>query len=152
MGCDIHSFAEKYDGIRWRELGVEAFKDRNYGFFGWLAGVRNYSDMAPIAANRGLPVDASESVIRHYDEWGGDAHSPSWVSMSELLAVNYEQVVEDRRVTKQIGPGFWTGAATCEPGEGKLQTLREFLGPWFFEILKHLQDAKADRVVFWFDN
>ena len=39
-----------------------------------------------------------------------------------------------------------------EPGEGKKQTLREFLGPGFFVVLKRLQDAKADRVVFWFDN
>lgn len=152
MGCDIHSHAEKQDGGRWVDLDVEAFEDRDYGFFGWLAGVRNYSDMAPIAADRGFPADASAEAAKHYDDWSGDAHSASWVSVAELLAVDYDQPVEDRRTTKQLGPNFWTGGATCATGEGKTQTLREFLGPGFFAVLKRLQDAEAGRVVFWFDN
>lgn len=152
MGCDIHSHAEKQDGGRWVGLDVEAFKDRDYGFFGWLADVRNYSDMTPIAAGRGFPAAASAKAAKHYDDWSGDAHSASWVSVAELLAVDYDQPVEDRRTTKQLGPHFWTGGATCAPGEGKTQTLREFLGAGFFAVLKRLQDAEAGRVVFWFDD
>lgn len=152
MGCDIHSHAEKQDGGRWVGLDVEAFEDRDYGLFGWLANVRNYSDMTPIAADRGFPADASAEAAKHYDNWNGDAHSASWVSVAELLAVDYDQPVEDRRTTKQLGPNSWTGGATCAPGEGKTQTLREFLGPGFFVVLKRLQDAEAGRVVFWFDN
>jgi hypothetical protein len=152
MGCDIHSYAEKQDGGDWTGLDVEAFERRDYRFFGWLANVRNYSDMTPIAAGRGFPADASAKVANHYDDWSGDAHSASWVSVAELLAVDYDQLVEDRRTTKQLGPNYWTGGATCAPGEGKTQTLREFLGPGFFAVLKRLQDAEAGRVVFWFDN
>ena len=152
MGCDIHCYAEKQDGGRWVSLDVEAFDARDYGFFGWLAGVRNYSGLAPIAADRGFPGDASRNVAKSYDAWGGDAHSASWGSVAELAAVDYEQIIEDRRCTKQLGPNFWTGGGTCEPGEGKKETLREFLGPGYFAVLKQLQDAGADRVVFWFDN
>lgn len=152
MECDIHSHAEKQDGERWVHLDVEAFENRNYGFFGWLAGVRNYSDMTPIAADRGFPADASAEAAKDYNDWNGDAHSASWVTVAELMAVDYDQLVEDRRTIKQLGPNFWTGGATCAPGEGNTQTLREFLGPDFFDVLKRLQGAGADRVVFWFDN
>lgn len=152
MECDIHSRAEKQESGRWVGVDVEAFEGRDYGFFGWLADVRNYSDLTPLAADRGFPADASAEAAKHYDDWSGDAHSASWVSVAELLAVDYDQAIEDRRTTKQLGPNFWTGRATCEPGEGKTQTLREFLGPGFFAVLKRLQDAKVGRVVFWFDN
>jgi len=152
MGCDIHSYAEQQENERWVCLDVEAFEDRWYGFFGWLANVRNYSAMTPIAAGRGIPDDASEKVAEHYASWGVDAHSESWVSLAELLAIDYEQTIEDRLTTKQLGPNLWTGGATCEPGEGTKETLREFLGTEYFTVLKRLQEAGAGRVVFWFDN
>lgn len=152
MGCDIHSHAEKQESGRWVGVDVEAFENCDYGFFGWLADVRNYSSLTPIAADRGFPADASAEATKHYDHWSGDAHSASWVSVAELAAVDYEQTIEDRRCTKQLGPNLWTGGGTCEPGEGKKETLREFLGPGYFAVLKRLQDAGAERVVFWFDD
>jgi hypothetical protein len=153
VGCDIHSHAERCIGGRWVALDVKAFDDRNYGFFGWLANVRNYSAMRPIAANRGFPSDASERAGRDYHErWGTDAHSAGWVGVSELEAIDYECEIEDRRTTKQLAPNLWSGGETCEPGEGAEMTLREFLGRGFFEDLKRLKEAGAERVVFWFDN
>jgi len=152
MGCDIHSRAERQNsGGRWVELDLEAFEYRDYGLFGWLADMRNYSCMTPIAAGRGLPDDVSYEVAKDYSGYG-DAHSASWVGVAELLEMDYEQLVEDRRTMKQLAPNMWTGGATCYPGEGKTQTLRDFLGPHFFEVLKRLQDAGAERVVFWFDS
>ena len=74
MGCDIHSLAEKRVGGKWIGLDVEAFESRNYGFFGWLAGVRNYSGLVPIAADRWLPKDASAEASKHHADWDGDAH------------------------------------------------------------------------------
>lgn len=152
MGCDIHSHAEKSDGGRWEHVDVAAFDDRSYGIFGRLADARNYSAMTPIAAHRGVPADVSATTAEDYDGCAGDAHSASWVSVEELLAVDYEQTVEDRRTTKQLGPNYWTGGATCDPGEGSPQTLREFLGAGYFADIRRLQDAGAERVVFWFDN
>ena len=97
-------------------------------------------------------IDMSAATAKHYDAWRCAAHTESWLTVAELLAVDYEQEIEDRRTTKQRGPGFWSGRETCAPGEGHKQTLREFLGRSFFEDLKKLQDAGAERVVFWFDN
>ena len=153
MGCDIHSYAERREGGRWVELPkMEPFGEQSYNVFGWLAGVRNYSAVAPISEPRGLPADMSAATAKHYDDWRGAAHSESWLTVAELLCVDYEQEVEDRRTTKELGPGFWSGRETCAAGEGHKQTLREFLGRGFFDDLKKLQDAGAERVVFWFDN
>lgn len=152
MGCDIHSLAEGQANGQWVKLDVEAFEERSYRLFGWLAGIRNYSGVTPIAAGRGFPNDASTAAAEDYASWAGDAHSAGWVNLAELLAVDYEQLIEDRRVTKQIAPNFWTGGETCEPGEGKKQTLRGFLGHQYFVVLERLRKAGAERVVFWFDN
>ncbi len=46
--------------------------------------------------------------------------------------------------------GF-SGAVVVEPGHGKHVTFREFLGEGFFDEIKRLRDAGAERIVFWFD-
>lgn len=159
MGCDIHIWAE-----RKTENGYEVIKDarfaegsapfdwRSYGMYGFLAGVRNYSDVPPIADRRGFPDDASDDVADDYDSWSGDAHSASWLSVTELSSFDYDQAVEDRRVTVQVGPNSWDGGATAEPGGGEMTTYREFLGAAYFADIQKLQEIGADRVVFWFDN
>lgn len=154
MGCDIHSHAERKnaDG-KWEKVpDLQPFASRNYGTFGFLADVRNYSDLTPISQPRGVPQDVSLEVSEDYEAWGSDAHSASWLSVEELAAFDYEAQCEDRRVTRQVGPNAWNGGCTCNPGEGKQQTYREFLERWFFEDLQKLQAAGAERVVFWFDN
>jgi hypothetical protein len=125
---------------------------RSYGIFGFLADVRNYSAVPPIAAPRGFPADASPEVIKSYEYWGVDAHTPSWLTIDELAAFDYEAEVEDRRYTRQDGPNCFNGGATCEPGSGKRMPWREFLGDRFMDELKRLRDAGAERLVFWFDN
>ena len=76
-----------------------------------------------------------------------DAHSASWFSLAELLAFDYEQIMEDRRVTRNND-----GGCICEPGEGKMMTYREFLGPNFFDEINQAKEKGADRIVFWFDD
>lgn len=154
MGCDIHSYAERKnaDG-QWEMVpDLRPFDSRNYGVFGFLAGVRNYSALTPISDPRGFPPDANARVAADYESWSTDAHSASWLSVDELAAFDYDAICEDRRVTRQISPNHYDGGCTCYPGEGKKQTYREFLGGWFFDDLKKLQEAGAERVVFWFDN
>lgn len=151
MGCDIHCYAEKLNGKKYKQVKCNAFDDRSYGTFGFLAGVRNYSDVQPIVERRGFPDDASPKTKATYEDWGCDAHSPSWLSVEELTSFDYDRPVEDRRVTRQTSWGL-DGGCTAEAGGGKMTTFREFLGEWFFKDLEKLRAAGADRIVFWFDN
>lgn len=131
----------------------QPFRIRNYGLFGFLAGVRNYSAIPPLSAPRGLPADMSDDLRHEYDEEG---HSASWLSLDELLKFDYSQPVEDRRYTKQIGPNSWNGGATAAPGQGEMTTYKEFLPEQYFQSLDVLKGLVSDprdaRIVFWFDN
>lgn len=159
MGCDIHIYAERktangYEvvkGVRFSEAPAP-FDWRDYGMFGFLADVRNYSDVPPLAWQRGFPEDASVEVAADYDAWAGDAHSPSWLSVAELAAFDYGGMVEDRRIRVQLSENMWSGAGTAEAGGGKMMTWREFLGDSFIADIETLKACGADRVVFWFDN
>jgi len=153
MGCDIHAYAEKMAGGGWVHVAdIHPFDCRDYGLFGFLAGVRNYSAVTPIAVPRGIPKDASQYVREQYEYWDTNAHSASWLLVSELASFDYDAMMEDRRCTRQTGPNCWDGGQTADPGDGKNMTYREFLGRHFFTDLRRLQDAGAERVVFWFDN
>lgn len=152
MGCDIHTQAERRVDGKWKRLdGFAPFDWRWYGMFGFLANVRNYSEVPPLAEPRGLPPDADYDEERDGDRWLG-AHSFSWLSLDELLAFDYDQTFEDRRYAAQTGPNLWNGGATAEPGHGKITTYRKFLGAAFFEDLRKLKEAGAERIVFGFDS
>lgn len=150
MGCDIHSHAERRVGDHWQEVRTERepFGDRSYGVFGFLAGVRNYSAVPPIAEQRGTPADADEPVREQMD----GLHSCSWLSVEELAAFDYDAPMEDRRCTRRMPAGYLSGGETCDLGEGTMTTFRDFLGSQFFDDLAMLQEAGAERVVFGFDS
>ncbi len=165
MGCDIHLIAQRKlnneadtpvwaDGDRYEDIEESFFDCRNYGLFGFWVGVRNYSGLTPLSEPRGIPADfhTPEHEFREDFEYACDYHSRSWFSVQELLDVDYDQIIEDRRYTRQVSANFWDGGATCDPGQGKPQTLREFLGEWYFTELARLKEAGADRIVFCFDN
>lgn len=162
MGCDLHSCVEVrgadgwriVDGVDWGQYNSGPFEWRNYSVFGWLADVRNYSEVGPVVEPRGFPRDASADVREDYEAWGMDAHTPSWLLLSELLSVDYDAEVNDRRVERSVG-GVRSGAFTGDPEEGTTQSLRDFLGAGFMndlETLKGLGAPDDTRVVFWFDN
>ncbi|NTF18116.1 hypothetical protein G6L37_06835 [Agrobacterium rubi] len=160
MGCDIHLIAQRK--ARPDETGAAAtegsrgfidvtgdFLDcRSYGLFGFLAGVRNYSGVAPISKPRGLPRDFHDGKHVFHDldnDWG--CHNHSWLSLEEMLEYDYDQEIEDRRVTRN-----GDGGHTADPGEGKTMSLREFLGDWYFSELERMKEEGVDRIVFCFDN
>ena len=158
MGCDIHITAEiatanGYEPIRNIAFaeGSAPFDWRSYGMFGFLADVRNYSAVTPIAEPRGLPNDLSAEIRDEYEGWGSDAHTASWISISELTAFDFNQKMEDRRVTQQTSDRTWDGGCTAKQGDGATTTYKDFLGQSFINDLKKLQECGADRVVFWFD-
>lgn len=110
MGCDIHTYAERKVGDAYELIAdLCPFDWRSYGMYGFLADVRNYSDVLALAADRGLPDDASEVVRLDRHRWGSDAHSASWVGVQELVDFNYDKPVEDRRVTVQLAENVWSG-------------------------------------------
>ncbi len=154
MGCDIHSVAidangKRIEGGKWAdskecdpEFGYgegEPFGWRNYSVFGFLADVRNYSEVTPIRRPRGLPDDlkdydsAGDPVDENLEHWLGQ-HSYSWLSIAELIAFDYDHLMVDRR------------------GKHEIMSFRDFLGPAFFQDLAELQRIGADRVVFGFDS
>lgn len=164
MGCDIHVNGEKRDGDKWVAVELpmrdthggykeKPFGSRQYSKFGFMADVRNYSSVAPIDQPRGVPDDASVETKADYEGWISDAHSASWLSVAEMEDYDYDQQTEDRRYTRQEGQNHFNGGATCEPGNGKAISLREFLdGTDYFESLASIKAAGIERVVFWFDN
>lgn len=120
------------------------FERQCYGVFGWLADIRNYSAVTPISEERGLPEDVSASVLAEY---GDDCNvcGASWLTVDELMAVDYDQHIEDRR---------GDNGTTLPAGDGETTSLREFLGDPFFrdlDVLRVLNDKRPARVVFWFD-
>lgn len=152
MGCDIHSRAEiGYDGD-WETItdalwpsgwfkhdapvtpynvpyGVEPFRSRNYGLFGLLAGVRNYSGLTPLAEPRGVPEDAGDGWKAYVAKWGGDLHSMSWFTHAELLKARTD--------------------LTESPAEyGILEALNQALAP----LTSLHQGGTEIRYVFGFDN
>lgn len=159
MGCDIHMHAEKRVGDQWAKAprvipkskhgnwNDDPLENRSYSYFGWLADVRNYSEIPPISQPRGVPDDMAPETKASFESWGSDAHSASWLTVDEILAVDFDQVIEDRRVTIN-----GNGGCTAEPGQGKRETLREFLGEYTMNALFKLRDEGVERIVFWFDN
>jgi len=93
MGCDIHATLEydkwklkrPEDSHDWWAFAKDIDIDRGYYFFGILAGVRN-DEINSIAPPRGVPTNASFEFKQEYEDWGADAHTPSWVTFEELRA------------------------------------------------------------------
>lgn len=142
MGCDIHTVAFRQEDNKYIEISNDFFDVRSYALFGFLADVRNYSAITPISQPRGLPewYNANEE-----DTW--DYHSFSWLTLEELESYDYDQIVEDRRCTRNHD-----GGCTCDPGQGEKMTLREFLSEWYFKELAKMRSSGVDVIVFWFDN
>jgi hypothetical protein len=170
MGCDIVSWVEVYlpETHPWKavlrafpadsferthdniDLVSPPFRTRNYGLFGVLAGVRNYSCCEPLAKPRGLPDDCDVPggcLANEIEDLEG-FHSYSWFLLSELLSFDYERVFWNRRIRRGKD-----GAALAQEGDGVHETYRNFLGQRYMDaldIMKGLGDPDQVRVIFCF--
>lgn len=192
MGTDIHGFVECRAAYRTLEVedvsGWHGAIDLDllyggcgYDAFGCLFGVRNYAGFRPLAAERGLPGDASNEARREYESWGRDAHNATWVGWEELSRVDWEERAErvDDRVHEftrdpsgdwvPAGKGFWDRADRPE-GDEWIQDGRLFRrvrmsrrdavperGEWapVWATMRALADVHGDehvRLVVWFDS
>lgn len=176
MGADIDGFLEIKRNGKWEknedkifeQNSDHPFENRSYAIFGFLAGVRNYSNCEIISERKGLPLDSEYLNTVVQEEWlisytytlrdkiieNPDYHSLTYLTLQELIDFDYEKQFEDRRTTRINGLGV-NGAAIVDEGEGIIKTYREFLGEWFFkdlETMKTLGEPENVRFVFWFDN
>ncbi|MFE5912270.1 hypothetical protein ACFQ6B_24745 [Streptomyces wedmorensis] len=132
MGTDMSGFVEYRAAPGGREAAWSTAHDlsslndtRNYDAFGCLFGVRNYANFRPLAANRGLPADASATVTARFTqltEWYGEdgSHGTTWITWAEVKAVDWDEPAEktDSRLHKyrQTPDGLrMTGKASWSP-------------------------------------
>ena len=106
MGCDIHLYKEKFDGVNWvaadkwvpydygdDDKGIEVpfrerFTDRDYDLFGLLSrGVRREHSFS--WESRGIPFDCCREIKQCADSWGSDGHSHSYLFLHELKSMIY---------------------------------------------------------------
>lgn len=112
MGCDIHTYKEKFVDGRWQtadewvpydneEKTLEvpykkhAYTGRNYNLFGLLAGVRNREGTLTLAP-RGIPFDVSPEVQAANESWDADGHSHSYLYLHELRSLR--SLVRERTI------------------------------------------------------
>lgn len=121
MGCDIHLYVERRESAAWisadtwekSEYDEERvhvpyeksfYHARNYDLFAMLANVRNGSGFAgvdtgdgfvPICDPRGLPDDLS-AQLQAYVDGGAVDHTPSWLTVAELMAYDWTQQTKKR--------------------------------------------------------
>ncbi len=97
MGWDIYGCIEyqpeveldAVSALPWRvaiELS-EVYDERDYDAFGSLFGLKNHTGLKPLAADRGLPPNASNKAIRLCD---GLEHY-SWISWEEMNAIDWQE-------------------------------------------------------------
>lgn len=105
MGCDIHTYKEKFIDGKWVTAdewepydygegaagksipyNKQAYSDRNYNLFGLLAGVRNREGTLTLVP-RGIPFDVSPEVQYANEKWDADGHSHSYLYLHELRSL-----------------------------------------------------------------
>lgn len=151
---DPANYDSPEDAERYRIDLPQTFGDRNYGLFAILAGVRNGSGFAgtdlgdptiPITEPRGVPDDASADYRREVEQWGGDGHSHSWLSLADVYAHDWEgsksvnrSQVRHRRVHGKPADFSDIGShhkiATDDAFARKMQELAQYFGNEVYDI------------------
>lgn len=201
MGCDIHMYVEyKKKFIDQEEKWVhgdyfkpnpyfgseheDKFKrmelhgNRNYSLFSTLVGIRDYTDsIKPVSEPKGLPEDASEYVKEASQEWDGDGHSHSYLTLKEMKEyqltdpiIPYTGLISPQQLKdfdeNGINPQSWCQGTNQEGWERRnwtekndsLVPLIEKLQKRAHELMQYdwqAYDTANDenvRIVFWFDN
>ena len=113
-------------------------RERNYALFAALAGVRG-----PGPAPLGVPDDASDMARMAVEEWGGDGHSHSWLTLEAAVGVlaRHGQILSSASVT--------TTALKSSLDDALAVIRTRILGPYSTE---DPDEVSRFRLVFWFDN
>lgn len=171
MGCDIHAYTEVKTRYGW-DLAGKPSSDRNYNFFGMIAGVR-YDDNKIYDA-KGFPEDSSTDVESLKERWDGDGHSHSYLTLKELKNIDQNKMMKisgmmDKTQLEKCKADFAKGNYDSEhlypycqgtniqthvPFELEMPISKNvgMLNEWIdhLEALPGTDEEK--RIVFWFDN
>lgn len=171
MGCDMHEHFEVRTSEGWKRIQVREdlnwdtatpqeeeaywslplFIGRDYDLFAVLAGVRNRLNVRPIVACRGIPGDASAEVREAWTqaEHSPEVHSPSWLSLDELLTFDWDQpLVHLETEAAQDAP--WAQREIVTYRDAVADT--NFMTQGLAELQKFVDDPRDLRMVFWFDS
>jgi hypothetical protein len=142
MGCNLHGYLEvmeypETEKYKWFSVHNLPFT-RSYWFYAALAGVRNYIEINPISKPKGMPEDASIMSQIECEEDGGDGHSHSWLTATELLNYEWNQKIKTSDSDETI---------LCD-------SLHTHFKALLTEVAYLATQYGSDRVrmVFWFDN
>lgn len=150
MGTDIRISAERRVGDRWQIVKSEYDGcEQRYSLFGWLADVCNYAAIPPLEPIKGVPRDACAQTFEYH--WDEGQFGQTWYLVDDLLAFDFDQPVENRRVGGYLPNGIFDGSITAEPGGGVMTTYREIVGIYFLKELERLKSICAERIVISFD-
>ncbi len=143
MGCDIHLHAEIKVNGKWEHYNHHTGIPRNYDMFAKMADVRNYDDIQPIAADRGLPDDVSVVTNLDAESWHGDMHSASWFTADEIDEF-FTRATERFRNTVERWRDY------------EAENFGYFFGNSYGGFNRYPEDRPEGvediRFVFWFDN
>ena len=109
----------------------EADGERIYPVLGALAGTRSYIE--PIYEPRGLPEDVSRETLKEFNDFGADAHTPSWLITQEFRNC-LDLVLQE-----------------LQKEGNNLKTVKEWLSPYekIYDYMKsHEDDGEPCRIVF----
>jgi len=152
MGCDIHFHIEIKTGTDiWHHYSAPDI-DRNYAFFGFLAGVRN-SEIKPIKTDDDkLPVDASFITKLNYYHWEGCCHNIRVFGQKEIKQM-YDRWQEYKKYIGHENKFFepeWHVLKTYLFGNSfVLPDKEKYEENGYNDPLKYIEDI---RFIFWFDN
>jgi hypothetical protein len=157
VGVDIHACAERRDGKRW--IGIDTIQPFEWtrvskSCYAFLADVRNHWGLTPISRPRGLPSDSSDMARELYGDTGLDAHTASWLMITELDQFDYDATVQDKARTVEIDGHLYydLGGQLMDAEPARTKTYRQFLGEEFLAEVRRLKAMNAERIVFWCDN
>ena len=100
MSTSIRGWIEIYlpEIEEWAAVtNISLLAKQSYNAYGCLFGVRNYSKFAPVAEERGVPIDASD-VFKSETKGLEHHNSPSWITFNEIEAIDWDESVVDAYV------------------------------------------------------
>jgi hypothetical protein len=148
VGTDIHGVIEYRRASPsaghgpWKQaIDLDALNDtRNYDAFGCLFGVRNFANFRPVAADRGLPDDATGFTISRMARW--EYFGATWIGWPEIEVIDWDEPAElpDSRIHEYerqadgslawrsksgVNPRFAKASGTSTKGQGEGKTWPE---------------------------